>query len=408
MAWPRSARSTRWGKAAPPRECDAIDRLLLMSAAVSDVAPATSSPFESLSRSDRLASYRRIIERLPALKALFGELVYFRVVIDAERVQGTLRWLLGKRINPHARTGLEEAIVSGTLVAIAPKEIEAEIEKYLPTIAEECGVTVDYAEQEWGRLKQLICIVEVTTRTDPDAVDPKDLPYETALTQFAAAAVYSKDPHFPRMGVPVICVDIDIFLRDYARASSFTTGLKLGSTFSLIIGLEGFLALARFGKGIVGAFDRLPAWMKGVIVLGIAGLLIHPKSRAYILERIAQCSALLKEAAIPIGSALLDALEAFEKAQAAAKTAHGEIRARLPIPRPGTALAHARAVCVMSAEPISLATIEYRMRADGYKSRSKDLARYLKRLMRHSADFVEVSPGNWIFVKAPTLSATAE
>ncbi len=360
----------------------------------------SSSPltFEAVSRSDQLATYRKIMERLPQLKEVFGELVCFRVVIDAERIQGCLRWLLGKRKKPQARTGLEEAIMSGTIVAIVPKEIDAEIEKYLPAIADDCDVSMERVQKEWARLRTLLHVVDIGPLLPPaDTPDPKDLPYREAMRQFAAQAVYSKDRHFVQMGVPVINVDIDPALQQYARASSFTFGVKLGSTLSMIVGLEGFLALARFGRATAEAFGRLPNWAKGLIVLGIGSLLLHPKSRAYIVESCSHLFGTFKEAGKPIGAAVVLAMDMFAKADVVATRSQEEIRLRLPPLRRQSAIAHARAVLMVSTEPLSIAAIQKGMEADGYFSKSPNFSRYLRSVIRRDLRFAEVSPGRWKF-----------
>lgn len=358
--------------------------------------------YRKVCRSEQLARYRELAEKLPQLKELLGEPIRLRIVIDAERIHGCLRWLLGKRQNPEARTGLEEAIVSGTIVAVAPKEIEAEIEKYLPVIAEDCGVPLARAQQEWATLRALLIIIDIgTIETPDDTPDPKDLPYSVTMLRVAALAVYSKDRHYVQMGVPVINVDIDPALREYARASSFTLGVKLGSTFSMIIGLEGLLAIARCIRGASEAVGRLPSWAKVLIIGGAVGLFLHPKSRAYILERCKELLATLEEVGEPIRGAIVEALVMFEEADAAATRSYEEIRLRLPVPKRRPAIAHARAALMTSAQPLSLASIQKRMEADGYFSKSPNFVGYLRRLVRRDAHFVEVSPGLWRFSTVP-------
>jgi hypothetical protein len=71
-------------------------------------------------------------------------------------VQGELRWRLGSRNNPTARTALHEAIDAGAIIPVAPSFLRQEIEEHLPRIASETGVGIDMASSEWGRVQDLI------------------------------------------------------------------------------------------------------------------------------------------------------------------------------------------------------------------------------------------------------------
>jgi hypothetical protein len=84
------------------------------------------------------------LKHLVELRAL-----QIRAIVDANVVQGELRWRLGSRENPQARSGLEEAIDAGVLVLIAPSFLMLEIEKHLPAIADRTGATLSEAEREW-------------------------------------------------------------------------------------------------------------------------------------------------------------------------------------------------------------------------------------------------------------------
>jgi hypothetical protein len=79
-------------------------------------ASATTAP---IIRSDTLPQLRRVLESLPALRAYLGDILQVVLVLDASCVQGELRWRVGPRINPAARTYLHEAIVSGVVIAFA-------------------------------------------------------------------------------------------------------------------------------------------------------------------------------------------------------------------------------------------------------------------------------------------------
>ena len=56
---------------------------------------------------------------VPFLRPLLEDVIQIVLVLDASAVQGELRWRLGSRTNPTARTGLHEAIDSGVVIAVA-------------------------------------------------------------------------------------------------------------------------------------------------------------------------------------------------------------------------------------------------------------------------------------------------
>src|SRR2546430_6612592 len=89
---------------------------------------------DSLFRSDFLPLLGSFLEMWPDLKHLVElRVIQIRAIVDANVVQRELRWRLGKRVNPQARSRLQEAIDAGVLVLIAPNFLKLEIEKYLPT-----------------------------------------------------------------------------------------------------------------------------------------------------------------------------------------------------------------------------------------------------------------------------------
>lgn len=85
--------------------------------------------------SDLLPAQVGLAQRVSALSPVLEGYVKFYLVLDANIIQGELRWRLGKREKPHARTGLHEAIMSGVLVAYVPAIVEQEILEHAEEIA---------------------------------------------------------------------------------------------------------------------------------------------------------------------------------------------------------------------------------------------------------------------------------
>jgi len=171
-------------------------------------------------RSDTLPELRRVLEKLPALREYLGDVLQVVLVLDACCVQSELRWRVGARKNPTARTYLHEAMVSGVVVAFAPFFLEAEIQKYILKIAEDEGVLVDRVQEEWKEFKVLIRFYEPAQSKLPgSSVDPKDIDYLQVLDQVNGDFVYTSDSDFLKMGARVMPSGLDRVLRDYARAT---------------------------------------------------------------------------------------------------------------------------------------------------------------------------------------------
>ena len=246
--------------------------------------------------SDASPSSRRIGTFLPshALPALVGlaqsvsvlspvlqGFVRFHLVLDANILQEELRWRLGKRKKPHARTRLHEAIVSGVLLAYVPAIVEQEILEHAEEIAVSTRSSIAEVQSEWRKLLALLRIYPL--RSEPvkvtQVIDPDDLPYIAARDQLGLRAVYTRDGHFERMSSLVVTDQIDLILRDYARASAVKIGITLGSTTAFVISIETIPLLYRFLTSGISWIRRQSTGMQLAIV-GIAlALAIHPKSR---------------------------------------------------------------------------------------------------------------------------------
>ena len=142
---------------------------------------------DRLFRSDILPSLRRFFDASPELSHLVERrILQIRAIVDANVVQRELRWRLGFREKPDARSGLEEAIDAGVLVLIAPDFLKLEIEKYLLAMADQSGVTLADAQREWELFQAKLCFYRPLSQvTEGMVVDPKDLPYKYASDDLA-------------------------------------------------------------------------------------------------------------------------------------------------------------------------------------------------------------------------------
>lgn len=351
---------------------------------------------QSLFPSDSLSNLRDLTERLAAFAPILKELIQVWFVVDASVIQGELRWRLGSRQDHSARSSLHECIESGLFVAVAPVFLKEEILDHLADIARDEGVTIAAAEAEWEKLQQHLHFyqpqAEITLEIE--AVDPDDLPYKFASEELGIP-VYSRDRHFSAMSVPLIAVCLDLTARKYARAASITMGIKVHSTITVTFAVEALAGFCRMVKSLFALFLRLPKWIQFAAAGVLAGLLIHPKSRAKIVSGIKSTYNGAMKMKPEVLSSLARLVEEFADATTIEQQTGEQLRSALPETKKRSALMHARAILVTSKGPLSLAEVENRMKTQGYSSRARDFKGYLRRMLRRSGQFLEVSPGLW-------------
>jgi hypothetical protein len=282
-------------------------------------------------------------------------------------------------------------------VAIAPTFLKCEIEEHLGRIATDLWVPIARAQQEWEELQAHVYFYQPNPSNDRGVlvVDPDDLPYKNACEELAGTAVYSRDTDFIAMKVPVVTDCLDLTPRAHARAGSVAIGTTLGSSLTLVIGTESLAALYRLVKSILEGFRRLPGLAQIVIAGGVLAMFAHPKSRAKLLDIWWSFCATANAAKDPVLELTAEVANQFFSASATVTQTYKAIQSALPAHRKPSAIMLARTICLISREPLSLAEIERWMRNEGYSTRSRTFAFYLRRVMRASGQFVEVSPGYW-------------
>jgi len=352
---------------------------------------------EPLFRSDALQSFHELLSQIQAFDPVYRRFIRVRLVIDACMVQRELRWRLGGRQKPNARSSMQEAIDAGTLVLFAPTWLGREIEKHGADLAADTGVSEQRVLEEWHSFAGCIHFYEPnvgnTLQKHTAHVDPDDLPYKLVREQLGAHAIYSADADFDAMGEPRVNLNIDLLCRDYARAASIEVGITLGSGFTLTVSLE---MVVTFVKFCIQAFRRLPPVARVLIVSAVALFLAHPVSRRRLVVLVRSTWSQLKQPSSPVRKILAEVARQFVAAQQDASRSAAAIRATLPPPKRPSALALARSICLVNRAPLSLPEIERRMRIEGYVSRSPYFTKYLQRLLRADGRFREVSPGSWV------------
>ena len=348
-------------------------------------------------RSDSLPQLLELAGSLPAFAPLLKNIIRIGVVLDAHVVQQELRWRLGRREKPHARTKLHEAISSGAIIPFAPTFLDAEIDEHATEIAEATGAGIEDVRREWQDFRKLLHLY--SPRLEPkldkaEVADPDDLPYIAAANELGLP-IYSQDRHYRQMQAPVISVLIDGTAQSYARSNSVRIAVIIGSTYTVTLSFEAIGAACRGVKRLAHWFDELHPVIQLAIVAAVVVVFAHPKSRA----KLASIWEWLKtSAAPPVLEAIADVAIQLAEANKTADAAYNKIQESLPSRRRRSALMHARAICLRAKTPLPIAEIEKQMCADGYITRARDFGRYLRRVLLSSGQFQELSPGVWTLV----------
>lgn len=344
--------------------------------------------------SDALRALLNLRDEFPPFRQLLEDIIQIVIVMDASAVQGELRWRLGSRTNPTARTGLHEAIDSGAVIAVAPIFLRQEIEKYLPLIASETAVSLEAANAEWERVQRFIRFYAPTgDDTEFALVDPKDSPYALTARELDADFVRTTDLDFTRMGVNVIGPDSDMVLRDYARATSVLVTVKLGSGLAVTFGLQVFVEMIR---GFTEVIRKLPPAAKLILGAAVVIALLHPTSREKLIQRLKKIWERLSETKPVLVSISQRAVKHLAEAAKTSRTTSEVIKSRLRVRGKQTALSHARLILLRSEEPLAADEIARRILANGYSSRSKTFTDYVRRLLRQDGRFVAKAKGLWM------------
>ena len=348
-------------------------------------------------RSDGLRSLLVLRDVSPLFRQLLSDIIQIVGVLDASAVQSELRWRLGSRTNPAARTGLHETIDSGAVTAVAPAFLKQEIEKYLSQIASETGVTIEVARAEWEQLKRMILFYEPSGDSSEFAsVDPKDSPYALTAKELDADFVRTNDAHFAQMGVTALGSDMDRILRDYARSTSVLVTVKLGTGFAVVLGWQ---ALGAMIGAVAGMIRRLPPAVQLTLGIALAVAVLHPRSREKLVQASRKIWEGVKESK-PVRALTSDStINHLAEAVTTSKSTADTIKSRLPVRgKQTTALAHARQVLLRSPRPLTTGEVADRIVTNGYSSRSKTFPSYVGQLLRKNPRFFSKNGGGlWTF-----------
>lgn len=355
-------------------------------------------------KSDSLTQIRELVNSIPSLAPLFGEIPVVRVVVDANVVLADLLILARPHRKSGVRTILQELVASGTICLLAPMKLREEVDRHLRTIAAQKGLEVAHLRRLWADYEAILRYFE----PDPDArrdcervADPDDVAYVRLWSQLGARAVYSRDQHLSRMGAPVVQLEVFLSLRDYARAASMELTIKFGLSVAVFAGIEAIAAAIAATRAFVRMILRLPPGAQLALGSGVIILLIYPKTRVHIMNALHGTPTFLRQA----GAALAPVLLQMARQNAIATTALEPADALLPNQSPARTLrVRIRAVCAASRRPLTSAEIFRRLHAEGYRPQNSNARAYVKRVLRSDRRLLEIEPDRWTVRRE--LSAT--
>ena len=340
-------------------------------------------------RSNLLPSLAHWVRTITACDHNLLDIEAFSVVLDANKVIAEIRWRLSKRTKPHALTGIFESIEAKVLIAYVPSYTEFEVIANAEELALEIGKSKEEVLEEWRRIKPLLRVHETAMQQVEviELADPKDLVYMATQQQLGLAAIYSDDRHLQRMGAPLVKGRVDDDLRDYARGSSVRIGVSFGSGLVVSISVP---AIFRMLKSSLAWLSRQPLAFQLALAALVFTLLRNRRVRTWVSNKWKEYWPALVEL---MTSVLLEYCESQTKAFDARRRIQKAIPA---LTKRRSALQYCQGACPADNRARSMSEILKAMREDGYYSKSRDPASYVRGVMRRSGRFVELKSDCWM------------
>lgn len=233
-----------------------------------------------------LSEMRELLDRFPAWKATFGEVLQLKVVLDANMAASDL---IKKAKEPGVTTAIEEGVQSSLFLLYAPRWLEKEmLSSAIPKVAKKTRLAESILIQIWSEYQSIIIWNDEFDQIDPDSEidgDPKDLPYILLERAIDAFGILSNDKHIGRMGGNQLQFEFVLIARDYARAKGYSLAIRVGGASICTVSALTMLAI---GAGLVEFVRVLPDWAKIALVAAVVLAIAHPASRNWLLERLSR------------------------------------------------------------------------------------------------------------------------
>lgn len=231
----------------------------------------------------QLGPLRSVIARLPALQACIGNIVQFRLVVDANFV---IQELIHRIRRPdHGPSAFEELIKATVIDVYAPRWLDMEMVTAIPKAAKRSKVSEAELHSKWMQFRTLLKWDETLCEPGPPSgsvCDPKDLPYVLLEQKLNADGILTKDAHIARLGGHPLTLDFVFTTRNYARSAVTNVSIRV---MGVVVPTVAVMAVVELLRRIAHGFGALPNPAKALLVVVGAIALLYPTSRKWIMNR---------------------------------------------------------------------------------------------------------------------------
>lgn len=218
------------------------------------------------------------------LLSSISQFTHLRVVIDVNIV---ISDLLQKINHPErGNTAIEELVQASVFEVFAPRWLEKELSSAFQQVANKRKLEESDLWTAWAEYRKLIQWDENFDRIPEDlngAGDPKDIPYVHLEKAINASGILSKDEHIAQMGGNRLSLEFVLDTRKYARAAVISVGFRVSGHF---LGAVTLSALKNVLNLVQGQLQKLSPKIKTVLLCAVVFALLHPGSRAWIMEQL--------------------------------------------------------------------------------------------------------------------------
>jgi hypothetical protein len=348
--------------------------------------------------SDNLSGLREVFGAFPVLAEQLGDPKNLRLVLDANIVIAEVRWLVKKRRDPTARTSLQEAVASGTLVAFAPTFLDDEMRRQLSDVAEDERLSYPALLDAWELYKTALIFYDAALPVcapGSDAVDPKDFPYVETYLAIGAAAIMTSDPHLQRMGARTVGSEISVKMRTYGRDASIDLTLRTGGVLVATAIIAGTIGLAKTAVNMATLVSHLPRSLQALVVLALVGLIAYRPTREALVRGLRRTQIGISEAFGVTTPLFLDLIRESRNRRASAELAWSEIEPLIPLRKVGLA-AQTLAICAEAGRPLTGQEISARLKRVGVRTTARTFPKYLQQILRGHPLLMRTDDGSWV------------
>ena len=353
--------------------------------------------------SDHLVQLREILPLLRQFGGLLGSAPVLHVVLDTNVIRDEIGFHFRKLEKEGVRSALNELVASGTVLLFAPEQARLEVDRHLARWTDEWRQPSTVVQETWKAVQQRITFVSTESLPIPAADDvkalmerdPDDVAFIVARELVGAAAVVTHDNDLlDETSRRTARVSLLLDLRKFAREKALELQLRVSGHTVLVFSAATLLATGYGLFLLIKLVRQAPPWMQ-LTLAGIAvAAVVHPRSRARIVDTV-------RDLAKTAGSAATEALPHVErfiaeasKAEARSDAAWAKVQEGIPGQVPITLQQAMYAACLASREPLSLSRLIEHARNAGCRL-ERDGAALVRAALQGDERFVAVGVDSW-------------